>query len=125
MNEPLTLSDLGMAKLFMLPSEAVSNVLVKGDLIISEANRKTIMTRSKTKNSGSPSVVAERCSRTDPNQYTQIAFPVKALKLILHDVQNIGQGKGSKAPADVEEDDEVCEDISHSAVHSLTGWRLG
>ena len=60
MNEPLTMSDLGMAKLFMLPSEAVSNVLVKGDLIISEANRKTIMTRSKTKSSGSPSVMAEK-----------------------------------------------------------------
>lgn len=87
----IRVSDLGMAKLFTLPSEAIRNVLVKGDLIISEANRKTIMTRSKTK--------------SNPNQFTQIAFPVKALKLILHDVQNIGQGKGGKAPADVEEDD--------------------
>ena len=47
----LTPSDLGMAKLFTLPSDVLRSVAVKGDLIISETNRKTIMTRSKTKKS--------------------------------------------------------------------------
>ena len=45
-----------------------------------------------------------------PNQYTQIAFPVKALKLLLKDVQTVGPRKtntGKRRDIDVEEDDGV------------------
>lgn len=62
------------------------------------------MTRSRTKKT--------------PNQYTTIPFPLKALKLILKDVQTLKQGESSKTSAgmgagadggevDVEEDDGV------------------
>lgn len=44
-----------------------------------------------------------------PNQYTQIAFPVKALKLLLKDVQNIGKGKGvaNRQDDEIDSDDGV------------------
>ena len=45
-----------------------------------------------------------------PNQYTQIPFPVKALKLLLKDVQTVGPRKtntGKRRDIDVEEDDGV------------------
>ncbi|WWD20442.1 hypothetical protein CI109_104918 [Kwoniella shandongensis] len=92
----IRVSDLGMSKLFALPAsgggERLREVVVKGDLIISEANRDTIMTRSRTK--------------INPNQYTQIPFPLKALKLILKDVQAEPTAKGKgKADLDIEEDD--------------------
>ncbi|KIR36656.1 hypothetical protein I352_01614 [Cryptococcus deuterogattii MMRL2647] len=88
----IRVSDLGMSKLFVLSDQRLREVIVKGDLIISEANRNTIMTRSRT--------------RQTPNQYTQIPFPVKALKLILKDVQS--EPTSAKKPTsglDIEDDD--------------------
>ncbi|WVR07905.1 hypothetical protein IAU60_004948 [Kwoniella sp. DSM 27419] len=90
----IRVSDMGLSKLFAQSDEWLNGVLVKGDLIIDERNRNTIMTRSRTK--------------TAPHQYTRVAFPVKALKLILKDVQaepgTKGKGKG-KADYDIDEDD--------------------
>ncbi|KAK8849809.1 hypothetical protein IAR55_005145 [Kwoniella newhampshirensis] len=92
----IRVNDLGMSKLFALPAaaggERLRGVVVKGDLIISETNRDTIMTRSRTK--------------LNPNQYSQIPFPLKALKLILKDVQAEPSSKGKgKADLTIEEDD--------------------
>jgi hypothetical protein len=83
----IRVNDLGLAKLYTLPSPAVRGVIVTGDLIITDSNRNTIMTRSRTK--------------ATPNQYTRIPFPVKALKLLLKDLQDVGKGKkGGKKGTD-------------------------
>ncbi|WWC92624.1 uncharacterized protein L201_007583 [Kwoniella dendrophila CBS 6074] len=89
----IRVSDLGLSKLFSMQDERLNGVIVKGDMIIDERNRNTIMTRSRTK--------------TTPNQYTQIPFPLKAFKLILKDVQSEpgSKGKGKKSDYDIEEDD--------------------
>ncbi|OCF34393.1 hypothetical protein I316_03907 [Kwoniella heveanensis BCC8398] len=91
----IRVSDMGLSKLFATADERLARVAVKGDLIIDERNRDTIMTRSRTRN--------------NPNQFTRIPFTLKALKLILKDVQaepTKGQGKGKgKVDYDLEEDD--------------------
>ncbi|ADV21465.1 hypothetical protein I305_03520 [Cryptococcus gattii E566] len=84
----IRVSDLGMSKLFVLSDQRLREVIVKGDLIISEANR--------NKPGKMPA----------PNQYTQIPFPLKALKLILKDVQS--EPTSVKKPTsglDIEDDD--------------------
>ncbi|ORX37597.1 armadillo-type protein [Kockovaella imperatae] len=89
----IRVSSMGMSKLFMMTDQRLRDVTVKGDLIITERNVNTIMTRSKTK--------------IDANEYTSIPFPLKAFKLILKDVQVIGpKGKGEDVAA-IEEDDGV------------------
>ena len=99
-----------MLKLFTLADPRVAAVPVKGDLIVDERNRDRIMTRSRT--------------RDAPDRYTQVPFPVKALKLLLKDVQGLQGGKGKKGPGagaggveGVDEDDGVslCA-IRHCAV---------
>ncbi|OCF78060.1 hypothetical protein I204_02066 [Kwoniella mangroviensis CBS 8886] len=93
----IRVSDLGLSKLFAMSSSAqdqrLNGMVVRGDLVIDEKNRDTIMTRSRTRN--------------NPNQYTQIPFPLKAFKLILKDVQSEpgAKGKGKKVDYDIEEDD--------------------
>lgn len=89
----IRVNDLGLCKLFTVPSDAIRRVMVKGDLIITEANRNKIMTRSRT--------------RAQPNTYTEIPFPVKALKLLLKDVQAEGKGKKKGAADDIADDDGV------------------
>ncbi|WVQ84827.1 hypothetical protein IAT38_006984 [Cryptococcus sp. DSM 104549] len=88
----IRVSDMGMSKLFAMGDKRLEGVVVKGDLVISEVNRNTIMTRSRT--------------RTNPNQFTQIPFPLKALKLILKDVSSepTAGGKG-KTDLEIDEDD--------------------
>ena len=90
--------DLGMLKLFTLADPRVASINVKGDLIVDEQNRDRIMTRSRTKDA--------------PHRYTQIPFPLKALKLLLKDVQGLqggkkGKSKGAAGLEGVEEDDGV------------------
>ncbi|KAK1923454.1 armadillo-type protein [Papiliotrema laurentii] len=88
----IRVSAMGMSKLFTLDDERLRHVMVKGDMVITSEQRNTIMTRSRTKST--------------PIQYAQIPFPVKALKLILKDVQHVGTKKGSTAAADLELDDD-------------------
>lgn len=38
-----------MAKLFLLPDPRIQSILVKGEMIVDERNRDTIMTRSKAR----------------------------------------------------------------------------
>ncbi|ODN87698.1 hypothetical protein L198_06924 [Cryptococcus wingfieldii CBS 7118] len=94
----IRVSDMGLSKLFVLGGDQrLREVMVKGDLIVDETNRDTIMTRSRTK--------------AHPNQYTQTPFPLKALKLILKDVQSEtsgkgkGKGKGKTVDLEIPEDD--------------------
>ena len=89
----IRVNDLGLAKLFALPYPAIQNVMVRGDLIITDANRNKIMTRSRT--------------RATPNEYTRVHFPVKALKLLLKDVADTGKGKDKKGAGldDIADDD--------------------
>lgn len=92
----IRVNDLGLCKLFTVPSDAIRRVVVKGDLIITDANRNKIMTRSRT--------------RAQPNTYTEIPFPVKALKLLLKDLQAEGKGKSKGTAADIADDDGVSFD---------------
>nr|XP_019009559.1 uncharacterized protein I206_06208 [Kwoniella pini CBS 10737]OCF48340.1 hypothetical protein I206_06208 [Kwoniella pini CBS 10737] len=89
----IRVSALGLSKLFMADDSRLKGVVCKGDLIVDERNRDTIMTRSRTRN--------------NPNQFTQIPFPLKAFKLILKDVQSepLQKDKGKKVDYDIEDDD--------------------
>ncbi|WVO14952.1 hypothetical protein L204_102593 [Cryptococcus depauperatus] len=95
----IRISDMGMSKLFELSDPRLKEVLVKGDMIIDEKNRNTIMTRSKTK--------------LHPNQYSLIPFPLKALKLMLKDVQtepNCGKKTTSDLNIQYDDGDEEWDD---------------
>ncbi|GFZ49805.1 hypothetical protein JCM24511_07208 [Saitozyma sp. JCM 24511] len=106
----IRVSDLGMVKLFALPDTRLSHIIVKGDLIISDANRNSEysplpwfwQTAERT-----VAIITRSRAKTTPNQYTQIPFQVKALKLLLKDLQALGSGKGiaNKPDLDIEEDD--------------------
>jgi hypothetical protein len=89
----IRVNDLGLAKLYAHPDPAIHSVMVRGDLIITDANRNKIMTRSRT--------------LATPNEYTRVTFPVKALKLLLKDVQDGGKGKKGPGGADIADDDGV------------------
>ncbi|KAG5644159.1 hypothetical protein DXG03_009054 [Asterophora parasitica] len=90
------LSTLGLIQLFIAERPSLQNLIVKGDLIITQANNGVIMTRSKT--------------RTTPTEFTSITFPVKALKLLLRDVQSGGESATITAQGDaaygIDSDDE-------------------
>jgi len=74
-----------------------------------------IMTRSKTKNS--ERAHSGSFTRTDasnflaPHEFTSVSFPVKALKIIVHDIQSGGDAATISAAQPktyaVESDDEV------------------
>ncbi|THG95659.1 hypothetical protein EW026_g6034 [Hermanssonia centrifuga] len=66
-------NSLALIDVFMSQRPSLQNLLVKGDLIIDPGTEGVIMTRSKT--------------RAVPTQFTSIPFPLKALKLLLHDLQ--------------------------------------
>lgn len=68
----IRINNLAMINLF--PVERLQRVIVKGDQIIDDSNRNTIMTRSRTK--------------SQPETYAQIPFSVRALKYLLSEVQN-------------------------------------
>ncbi|KAF8079173.1 armadillo-type protein [Lyophyllum atratum] len=74
---PSRISTLGLIQLFVSERPSVQGLIVKGDIIVNKANKNVIMTRSRT--------------RTTPTEFTSITFPVKALKLLLHDVQSGGE----------------------------------
>ncbi|TIA84907.1 hypothetical protein E3P99_04112 [Wallemia hederae] len=89
----IRISTLALVDLYTSQDPRLDSVMVKGDQIIDEANRNTIMTRSKT--------------RSAPISFTSIPFPLKAIKLILGEIQNAGTSASkSNALKDVDEDDE-------------------
>ncbi|GJE89716.1 ARM repeat-containing protein [Phanerochaete sordida] len=72
----LALMDLFVAS-FMDGGERLRNVTVKGELVLRAETRNVIMTRSRTKQI--------------PTEFTSEAFPIKALKLVLAELQSDGE----------------------------------
>ncbi|RPD64798.1 ARM repeat-containing protein [Lentinus tigrinus ALCF2SS1-6] len=71
------ISTLALCSLFASERQNLQNIIVKGDLIVKPETKNVIMTRSKTKQI--------------PTEFTSVPFPVKALKLLLHDLQTGGE----------------------------------
>ena len=133
-----------------MPDERLRRIMVKGDLIINEQNANSelsvdlafetltrctaIMTRSRTKVGESTRdyelILPLMSSPPVAQEYTSIPFPLKALKLILKDVQIVGpKGKGDDV-ANIEEDDGVsllsCSvSIGLGLTRLVAGRRLG
>ncbi|BGP06448.1 hypothetical protein JCM10049v2_002270 [Rhodotorula toruloides] len=89
-------SAVGLAHLYAAAASraGLQQVQVKGDMVITEANRDKIMTRAR--------------ARANPEQFRPIPFPAKALKLLLHDAQTASANKGGEqgAAEDAVSDDE-------------------
>lgn len=81
---PTRVSALALCTLLASERPSLREVVVKGDIIITAATKNTIMTRSKTK--------------VEPPQFTRVAFPVKALKLLLHELQPGGEATSLATP---------------------------
>ncbi|KIM47710.1 hypothetical protein M413DRAFT_62252 [Hebeloma cylindrosporum] len=90
---PSRISTLALMQLFLSERPSLRNLTVKGDIIIKQESKNIIMTRSRTK--------------TTPHEFTRIPFPVKALKIILHDVHSGGESAtfSARGVADVDSDD--------------------
>ncbi|KAI8803286.1 armadillo-type protein [Cladochytrium replicatum] len=89
-----------MCTLFACPDSRLSSINVIGELI-SDESEQGVKTRSK--------------SLRAPNRYTKIAFPVKALKLLIHEYERAALRGEMEDDAinflDEEEDDDEYEDI--------------
>jgi len=81
---PTRISALALCTLLRAGRPSLQTIVVKGDIIITAAFKNTIMTRSKT--------------RVEPPQFTRVLFPVKALKLLLHELQTNGEVASMAAP---------------------------
>ncbi|TFK26759.1 ARM repeat-containing protein [Coprinopsis marcescibilis] len=93
---PTRVSTLGLVQLFLSERPSLRNLSVKGDMILRPETKNVIMTRSRTKNT--------------PHEFTRIAFPVKALKIIVHDLLSGGEAAtfsagGPHGAYEVESDD--------------------
>ncbi|KAF8913175.1 armadillo-type protein [Gymnopilus junonius] len=92
---PSRVSTLALTQLFAAEQcQSLQSLTVKGDMIIKPETKNVIMTRSRTK--------------TTPHEFTTIPFPVKALKIVLHDIQSDGDAATLTAQGnvyDVESDD--------------------
>ncbi|GAA6037267.1 hypothetical protein JCM8097_008653 [Rhodosporidiobolus ruineniae] len=91
-------SSVALSQLYAAASTrpSLQQVQVKGDLLLTDANKNKIMTRARAK--------------ANPDQFPPIPFPAKALKLLLHDAQNATNqangGKDGGVPDDAVSDDE-------------------
>jgi len=83
-------STLALCQMFLSTDERLRSLEVKGEQIINPATRDIVMTRSKTRNM--------------PTEYESVPFPVKALKILLHELQNSVEADKPK-PDDAESDD--------------------
>ncbi|KAH9962326.1 ARM repeat-containing protein [Russula compacta] len=81
---PTRISALALCTLLRAGRASLGAVVVKGDIMITPATKNTIMTRSKTK--------------VEPPQFTRVPFPVKALKLLLQELQTNGEVATVGAP---------------------------
>ncbi|KDQ62857.1 hypothetical protein JAAARDRAFT_146629 [Jaapia argillacea MUCL 33604] len=74
---PTRISNLAISQLYISERPSLQQLTVKGDIIVTPGPKNVIMTRSRTK--------------TTPVQFTSVPFPVKALKLLLHDLHSGGE----------------------------------
>ncbi|KAL7284955.1 hypothetical protein ACG7TL_000044 [Trametes sanguinea] len=92
---PSRISALALSSLFASERPSLQTLTVKGDIIVKPETKNVIMTRSKTKQT--------------PTEFTSVPFPVKALKLLLHELQSGGEsatmGFNSADLADLDSDD--------------------
>ncbi|TFK42052.1 armadillo-type protein [Crucibulum laeve] len=91
---PSRISTLALTQLYGSERPSLQNLMVKGDIIVKPETKNVIMTRSRTK--------------TTPHEFTSVPFPVKALKIILHDLQSGGESATMSAGGEtfeVESDD--------------------
>jgi len=92
---PTRISTLGLVQLFLSERPSLRNLVVKGDMILRAETKNVIMTRSRT--------------RTTPHEFMRIPFPVKALKIIVNDLQSGGEAAtlaaGAHSTYDVDSDD--------------------
>ncbi|KAG1779599.1 armadillo-type protein [Suillus placidus] len=85
-------STLALTKLYASGRPSLQSLMVKGDIILKPETKNVIMTRSRTK--------------TTPHEFTSVSFPVKALKLLVHDLRAGGDSATiPKAEFDVDSDD--------------------
>ncbi|TFY79832.1 hypothetical protein EWM64_g4180 [Hericium alpestre] len=81
---PMRVSSLALCQLFLAERPSLQGLMVKGDIIVKPETRNV------------------------PLEFTSIPFPVKALKLLLHDLQTNGEAASMSAPGgllDVDSDD--------------------
>ncbi|KAJ7150409.1 armadillo-type protein [Mycena filopes] len=83
---PSRISTMALCQLFVSERPSLQNLMVKGDIIVKPETQNVIMTRSRTKLS--------------PHEFSSIPFPVKTLKLLLHDVQSGGESATITAQGD-------------------------
>ncbi|KAI0829067.1 ARM repeat-containing protein [Trametes gibbosa] len=74
---PTRISTLALSSLFASERPSLQHLLVKGDIIVKPETKNVIMTRSKT--------------RQTPTEFTSVPFPVKALKILVHELQSGGE----------------------------------
>ncbi|KIY50482.1 ARM repeat-containing protein [Fistulina hepatica ATCC 64428] len=86
---PSRVSTVALTQLFTAASQRTSlqQIHVKGDIIVKPETKNVIMTRSRTKQT--------------PHEFTSVPFPVKALKIILHDLQIGGESATVNPRGDV------------------------
>jgi len=90
---PGRVSTLGLCQLFASERPSLQTLSVKGDIIVKPETKDVIVTRSRAKST--------------PHEFTQIAFPLKALKLLITDLRSSGEtGRGVPHGRVVEADSE-------------------
>ncbi|KAF5345146.1 hypothetical protein D9758_009691 [Tetrapyrgos nigripes] len=87
---PSRTSTLALTQMFASERPSLQGLVVKGDLVIKPETKNVIMTRSRTK--------------ATPTEFTNISFPVKAVKILLHEVQSGGESATIGATQDVFKD---------------------
>jgi len=98
---PGRVSTLGLCQLFASERPSLQNLSVKGDIIVKPETKDVIVTRSRAKNT--------------PHEFTQILFPLKALKLLITDLRSSGDtGRsvphGGVVEADSDDGDDEWDD---------------
>ncbi|KAF8435647.1 ARM repeat-containing protein [Boletus edulis BED1] len=92
---PTRISTLTLSQLYVSDRPTLHNLLVKGDIIIKPETKHVIMTRSRTK--------------TNPHEFTSVSFPVKVLKLLVHDLRSKSESvsfPGGEGFVDSDDEDE-------------------
>ncbi|EPQ60043.1 ARM repeat-containing protein [Gloeophyllum trabeum ATCC 11539] len=83
---PNRVSSLALCQLYTCERPSLQNLMVKGDIVVKPETSNVIMTRSRTRNM--------------PTEFTSVPFPVKAIKLLLKDLQLGAEPTAMNAPSD-------------------------
>jgi len=80
---PSRVSTLALISLFASERPSLQGLIVKGDIVVKADGKNVIMTRSRTKKT--------------PHEFTQIPFPIKAMKILVHEIQSGGEAASMSA----------------------------